>query len=230
MKILFVIEKPSIKRILEKRLKELNPDYQYDFAYNAPVYHINDGIMAFHLGDNGEIMNRDKIEDAEWLTLKKVDIPKETFFELNNVDFYKTDIDISQYDMIVLAPDHDANGILGSQKFMEDCNIQNAKYFKLYDLTEVNMDKLIRLEDLQDFDNVFQEMYNDLQKNGFIAQYTRKNDIGILRKQTGWTRKKFAEYFDIPYRTVENWENYINECSWYLYELMEYKLKNEGIL
>ena len=43
-------------------------------------------------------------------------------------------------------------------------------------------------------------------------------------------RKEFANYFNIPYRTVENWETDSTNkrnCPTYLLELMIYKLENE---
>ena len=44
------------------------------------------------------------------------------------------------------------------------------------------------------------------------------------------TQKKFAEYFGIPYRTVQNWENEVNRCPAYLLDLMRYKLETEGLI
>lgn len=49
-----------------------------------------------------------------------------------------------------------------------------------------------------------------------------------LRIQSGMNKTDFAKYFNIPYRTVQNWELGINECPEYLLELMQYKLNNEN--
>ena len=49
-----------------------------------------------------------------------------------------------------------------------------------------------------------------------------------LRERSGMTRGQFAEYFEIPYRTVQNWELGLRVCPEYLLKLMEYKLVNEG--
>ena len=54
-----------------------------------------------------------------------------------------------------------------------------------------------------------------------------------LRERSGMGRGQFAEYFDIPYRTVQNWElseqsEQSRKCPEYLLKLMEYKLVNEG--
>lgn len=59
-----------------------------------------------------------------------------------------------------------------------------------------------------------------------------KNGVEIvtikeLRKQTGMTQKQFADYFEIPYRTIQNWEGDINKCPEYLLKLMQYKIGKE---
>lgn len=51
-----------------------------------------------------------------------------------------------------------------------------------------------------------------------------------MREQTGMSRKEFTEYFGIPYRTVQSWELGDRTCPDYLLNLMEYKLKKEGII
>lgn len=55
-------------------------------------------------------------------------------------------------------------------------------------------------------------------------------NIKELRKASGMTQKAFAAYFDIPKRTIENWEQGVNEVPKYLLELIEYKLINEKII
>ena len=49
-----------------------------------------------------------------------------------------------------------------------------------------------------------------------------------LRQQSGMTQKEFAEYFEIPKRTIENWDEGVRQCPEYLLKLMEYKLIKEG--
>lgn len=51
-----------------------------------------------------------------------------------------------------------------------------------------------------------------------------------LRKASGMNIKKFSEYFNIPYRTVQNWDNESRKCPKYLLDLMEYKLKTENVI
>lgn len=51
-----------------------------------------------------------------------------------------------------------------------------------------------------------------------------------LRQRSGMSMKRFAEYFGIPYRTVQNWEAGINICPAYTLRLLEYHLDQEAIL
>lgn len=48
-----------------------------------------------------------------------------------------------------------------------------------------------------------------------------------LRESSGMNLKQFAEFFEIPYRTAQNWENGVNKCPDYLVKLMRYKLEKE---
>ena len=50
-----------------------------------------------------------------------------------------------------------------------------------------------------------------------------------IMKQSGMNMKQFSEYFNIPYRTVQNWKAGIRKCPDYVLELMQYKLQNEKI-
>lgn len=51
-----------------------------------------------------------------------------------------------------------------------------------------------------------------------------------LRKASGMSQKAFADYFKIPKRTIENWEQGVNEVPKYLIELIEYELLKEQII
>lgn len=51
-----------------------------------------------------------------------------------------------------------------------------------------------------------------------------------LREKSGMNQTAFAKYFNIPRRTVQNWELGLRECPEYLLELMKYKLENEKII
>lgn len=54
-----------------------------------------------------------------------------------------------------------------------------------------------------------------------------------LRSRTGMNRREFAEYFDIPYRTIQEWELGNRRMPEYLLRLMAYKIQIEiekGIL
>lgn len=54
------------------------------------------------------------------------------------------------------------------------------------------------------------------------------NNVKELRTKTGMNRKEFSNYFGIPYRTIEDWENKKSTCANYLFNLMKEKLIKEG--
>ena len=54
-----------------------------------------------------------------------------------------------------------------------------------------------------------------------------KDYLVELRESTGMTRKEFCEYFEIPYRTVQDWELGNRKMPDYLLRLMEYKIRKE---
>jgi DNA-binding transcriptional regulator YiaG len=51
-----------------------------------------------------------------------------------------------------------------------------------------------------------------------------------LRELSGMSMKRYAEYFNIPYRTVQDWEYGNRQCNDYIIELMKYKLEHEKVL
>ena len=51
-----------------------------------------------------------------------------------------------------------------------------------------------------------------------------------LRTSTGMTRREFCEYFEIPYRTLQDWELGNRKMPDYLLRLMAYKAKMEKLV
>lgn len=54
--------------------------------------------------------------------------------------------------------------------------------------------------------------------------------IKSLRAATGMSQRAFAEYLDIPRRSIENWESGSRACPQYLIDLIEYKLIHENLI
>ena len=50
-----------------------------------------------------------------------------------------------------------------------------------------------------------------------------------LRESTGMNRKVFCEYFEIPYRTVTDWELGNRSCPNYVVRLLEYRIRMGGL-
>ena len=56
-----------------------------------------------------------------------------------------------------------------------------------------------------------------------------KEELIELRKSTGMNRRQFAEYFGIPYRTMQDWELEKRKMPEYLFRLMCYKVEMEKL-
>lgn len=57
-----------------------------------------------------------------------------------------------------------------------------------------------------------------------------KSPVKVLRINAGMTQREFSDYFEIPKRTLQDWESNNASCSIYLLKLMEYKLTHEGVI
>ncbi len=58
----------------------------------------------------------------------------------------------------------------------------------------------------------------------------KASKIKELREQMGMNRKEFCEYFDIPYRTVQDWEGGKREMPDYVLRLLYYKAQMEKLI
>ena len=54
-------------------------------------------------------------------------------------------------------------------------------------------------------------------------------NIKEMRETTGMNRKQFAEYFGIPYRTVEDWEAGKRKAPDYVYNMINKIIILEGL-
>ena len=58
-----------------------------------------------------------------------------------------------------------------------------------------------------------------------ITKEDKQKELIKLRKDMNMNRKEFSEYFEIPYRTVQDWELGQREMPDYLLRLMIYKAR-----
>lgn len=54
--------------------------------------------------------------------------------------------------------------------------------------------------------------------------------IKELRESIGMNRREFCEYFDIPYRTVTEWERDNRHAPSYVLRLLEYYIRMEKLM
>ena len=56
-----------------------------------------------------------------------------------------------------------------------------------------------------------------------------KSKIKELRELTGMNRREFCDYFQIPYRTVTEWERDNRHAPEYVLRLLAYYIKTQGM-
>ena len=54
--------------------------------------------------------------------------------------------------------------------------------------------------------------------------------IKDLRELTGFSQQKFADYFNIPRRTLQAWEYSVNRTPPYILPLLRLKLETDGLI
>lgn len=54
--------------------------------------------------------------------------------------------------------------------------------------------------------------------------------IKEMRTKTKMTQTQFGNYFNIPMRTIQNWETKKSNCPKYIEQLIQYKLEKENII
>ena len=62
-----------------------------------------------------------------------------------------------------------------------------------------------------------------------VKEMDCKTKIKELRESTGMNRKEFCKYFQIPYRTMTEWELDNRHAPEYVLRLLEYYIQNEGL-
>lgn len=61
------------------------------------------------------------------------------------------------------------------------------------------------------------------------ADMDKAKKIKELRESTGMNRREFCDYFNIPYRTVSEWERDGRHAPEYLIRLLEYYIMAENL-
>ena len=68
-------------------------------------------------------------------------------------------------------------------------------------------------------------------RNAYVVEgaifMTQSEILEVAKSQSGMTQKEFAEYFGIPYRTVQDWFAGRRNMPDYVLRLMIYKLEME---
>lgn len=73
-------------------------------------------------------------------------------------------------------------------------------------------------------------VYDTSDKRGItMGREVSGESLAALRISCGMNRRQFAEYFGIPYRTLQDWELGNRHMPDYLLSLMQYKITKEKL-
>lgn len=226
MNILFVTEKPYIGEKLLEAARKNDSENHYYVDYVQTVLHVNDNFLLMREHD-GCYYRDGKKADIEFLKLDSVCVPDGTFFEFaeKTPQAYKNVDLLPNMDKIVCACDPDRSGFLSFLKYVECNNLDLSDMFYSDYLDCRNLETPLKIVP---FSEKYDLLKLELEKANFESDCPRKRDVAQLRNEAHMKRTEFAEYFKIPYHTIENWEANKAACADYLYDLMEYKLVQEN--
>lgn len=57
----------------------------------------------------------------------------------------------------------------------------------------------------------------------------KREELIALKENSGMNWKQFSDYYEIPYRTVQDWQHGKREMPAYVLRLMQYKMKIENL-
>lgn len=235
MKILLVVEKQSIKKAYTEAIEDLNINFNIDIDVINPIFEIDDGVILFREFRGNIYCNNKIVKDMNFINLDELKLPQKKFLWIENNEHIRQLKYKNNYDLIIGACDPDICGNIGFYKYIQERNIKNPKWIEVMDLRkECLQEKILNFNNyIEDFDKHLQNMIKISASNNFKAQIQRGEngfDLFMETYDKFKTLQNFSKYFGIPYRTVQNWQNRINKCPKYLYDLIEYKLLTENIL
>ena len=62
------------------------------------------------------------------------------------------------------------------------------------------------------------------------SKMTTAEQFKKIRESTGMNRKEFAEYLNIPYRTMQDWERSVSSMPDYVLALIKYRVENDLVV
>lgn len=165
--------------------------------------------------------------DFDEILRKRKDYHNSMFVNLDKIQNMITPEDgIPEVDVILFGV-NDSDPVMRAvaKKYMEKYSISNEHVYFAWTYSSYRLAycDFIRSSHW----TLFKEIYREDDMDALAEHMQKVCNVKDLRDAANMNRTEFAKYFDIPYRTVENWENGTNRCPNYLYNLMYYKLSHE---
>ena len=76
----------------------------------------------------------------------------------------------------------------------------------------------------------YHSMSDTIKKKRGDGRFMKEDTIKDMRTESGMTQQEFADYFGIPKRNIENWEEGSRNVQEYWLRLIRYKLEMEKLI
>lgn len=227
------------------KLSGFNDETEEKIIKRVPyVEHMNEANSHFRRRPDGIYLGGEKTNYADIVQcVFGLNIPMNTFIAETIGEITQEDIaDIVTSDRIVLVNEmYDEQkiqkvlaGFYYLSKFVSESFSEDDMLDKLY-ISRTIREVCEHYGSDEEFETViplrpiWESMKNDLEQRNFEALEPKTRNIFNLRMESGLTRKDFAKYLSIPYRTVENWEKGVNKCPDYVYDLIEFRMESDDV-
>ena len=146
----------------------IQDNYYFDTINH--VSHINDKYSNLYKKEDGKIYNLKEETNYKQKKIKKIDIPENTFL-ITEISKETKQFNFDKFDKIISITDSDSYGILGFQEYIERNNIKFAERIDIYNLDKTILEKILKLENIYNFEIAFEKIKNKLIENNFETEY-----------------------------------------------------------
>lgn len=236
-KVVVITIKPI--RWLKLLLNDINPDVQ--IIYSGPVYDLNhQNIRIRRHKDDKLYMYGEPLctGDTDYIDYHEIaqSIPKQRYIYMHKHPHNNQKIIINESDTIIAMPHYDDfEAYLAINAFMEmnhkHIDLKNIKCVEITpEPISITENKLAEFSTAPSFGERFEEIFAKRMKDKFRSKFPISRDIRYLFLETRLEIPELASRLNIDEKLIHDWRRNPDTVLDYLYDLIEYKLLNEGII
>lgn len=164
------------------------------------------------------------------------EIPEGRYLYLYRHPLISMDLRLDDYKEAVAMPYDDIMSYLAIMSYLKMTGNDASRKIRCLEIngtddTEAKMLKYLEDPDsLPYFETRFYEAFQERARVNFESTFPISRNFFYLQLEAGMSNKDMAAYFGTSVRNIENWRKDPSSLSDMVYDLMEYKLLNEGII